>query len=125
MQEAGNLSTSGIRDVFAATALDIEAPGFDNDSGVGIVDALTAVGTVTDLGSCGCGTGTQVCAEHLILNDKPNQPAIPGTINQTLRACHFLGFESGDISGVRGIAPSIAISNTVELGDATILSTLD
>jgi hypothetical protein len=122
MQEAGNLSTSGIRDVFAATALDIEAPGFDNDSGFGIVDALTAVGTVTDVGSCGCGTGTQACAEDLTLDGKPNQPGTPGMINQSFRACNSITLGNGDFTGVEGIAPELIFADGFESGDTSAWS---
>jgi hypothetical protein len=37
------LNAADMRDVFASTALDIEAPGLDRDSGVGIVDAPAAL----------------------------------------------------------------------------------
>ncbi len=37
------LDTVDFRDVFNQTALDIEAPGVDRDSGVGIVDAFAAL----------------------------------------------------------------------------------
>jgi len=43
--EAGLSSPSLIRDRMVDTALDIEAPGYDRDSGAGIVDALGALTT--------------------------------------------------------------------------------
>ena len=42
------LNAADLRDVFASTALDIEAIGVDRDSGVGIVDAAAALGTLKD-----------------------------------------------------------------------------
>jgi subtilisin family serine protease len=42
------LDTVDVRDVFNQTALDIEAPGVDRDSGVGIVDAFAALGTLPE-----------------------------------------------------------------------------
>lgn len=38
-----NLTAADVRDVFNSTALDIEAPGLDRDSGAGIVDAFAAL----------------------------------------------------------------------------------
>ena len=40
------LDTADIRNVFNRTALDIEAPGVDRDSGVGIVDAFDALSSL-------------------------------------------------------------------------------
>ncbi len=40
------LSTADLRDILAQTALDIEAPGVDRDSGAGIVDAAAALGAL-------------------------------------------------------------------------------
>jgi hypothetical protein len=37
------LTANDVRDVFNSTALDIEAPGFDRDSGAGIVDAFAVL----------------------------------------------------------------------------------
>jgi len=43
-----DLTEADIRDVFGQTALDIEAGGVDRDSGVGIVDALGALGALPE-----------------------------------------------------------------------------
>ncbi len=42
------LSTADLRDILAQTALDIEAPGVDRDSGAGIVDAAAALRALKD-----------------------------------------------------------------------------
>ena len=44
----GGLSVAQIRAAMTGTAIDIEAPGVDRDSGAGIVDALAAVGAVDE-----------------------------------------------------------------------------
>ena len=53
MQDAaggpGSITPAQIRAAFNSTSLDIEAVGVDRDSGVGIVDALAAVGFVIPL----------------------------------------------------------------------------
>jgi hypothetical protein len=43
-----DLTEADIRDVFSQTALDIEASGVDRDSGAGIVDALGALGALSE-----------------------------------------------------------------------------
>lgn len=45
-----SLSAADLRDIFAETALDIEAAGVDQDSGLGIVDALSALRKLRDAG---------------------------------------------------------------------------
>ncbi len=43
-----SLSSSDLRDIFAETAWDIEAPGVDRDSGMGLVNALDALRKLRD-----------------------------------------------------------------------------
>jgi subtilisin family serine protease len=75
MAELSNLTPSGMKQVFAASALDIEAAGMDRDSGYGIIDAVAAVGTTTP------NTPLDCYVNDLSLSD------IPNTGPQTFRAC--------------------------------------
>jgi hypothetical protein len=45
---APGLTSAQVRTALTSTALDIEAPGFDRDSGFGLIDAYAAVDTVAD-----------------------------------------------------------------------------
>lgn len=102
-----SLGSAGVRSIFSATALDIEAPGVDRDSGVGIVDALAAqqiassrVLTVTKTGD---GTGSVTsspagidcggdCEESYVLSSMIDLTATPDSSSS------FVTW-SGDCSG--------------------------
>ena len=69
----------------SASDQDLGPPGFDFDSGYGLVNGRTAVGAVSPGSSCKRASGTLDCPSDLILGDKPNEPATPGTINVKVR----------------------------------------
>jgi hypothetical protein len=94
--ESSELTPSGLDQVLAATALDIEAPGFDRDSGHGIVDALSAV-HVTLPGGLG-GTAPACSITHLSLTGDPNDGP------QTFRACHSIDARDGSFDELTLIA---------------------
>ena len=108
VQQHSNLTPSGLEQVFAATALDIEATGNDRDSGHGILHALAAVSTVlpTGVGSsppeCFVGDLTLVGGA----NDGP----------QTFRACNSISASEGSFDDVTLIA-----FETVSLTPGTVL----
>ena len=81
--ELSNLTPSGMKRVFAASALDIEAAGMDRDSGYGIIDAVTTVGTTTP------NTPPTCYVNDLSLSGIPNSGP------QTFRACQSITAEQG------------------------------
>jgi hypothetical protein len=93
MQETGNLTPNGMRQIFAATALDIEAVGTDRDSGVGLLDARAAVGTVVNP-----TTGSNCFVDDLPLTGTPNNGP------QTFRACDSITAGSGTFNDVTLVA---------------------
>ncbi|MCH7666909.1 MAG: hypothetical protein IH936_13400 [Acidobacteria bacterium] len=119
MQSVGDLNPSGAFNVFSGATLDIEAAGFDRDSGLGVLDGLTAMGAVTSTGSCACGTGSQACPHDLVFDGTPNNPPTPGVINQHLRACNSLTLGNGDFTGVRGTADPLIFTDGFESGDTS------
>jgi hypothetical protein len=122
MQSVGDLNPSGALGVFAGTALDIEAPGFDRDSGWGVLDGLAAVGAVSSTGSCSCGLAAQACPDVLLFDEKPNNAPAPGAINQHLRACDTLTLGNGDFGGVSGTADTLIFTDGFESGDTSVWS---
>ncbi|MFQ5429342.1 MAG: S8 family serine peptidase [Phycisphaerae bacterium] len=58
-----SLSPADIRNILTSTAMDIEAPGFDRDSGAGIIDALEAVLTTQQ----GCPAPTASCQDVTVV----------------------------------------------------------
>jgi subtilisin family serine protease len=80
VMENSNLTPSGFEQLIIATALDIEAAGFDRDSGSGILMAQAAVNTTlpTGVGSPECGAIT------ITLSGDPNDGP------QTFRACNSI-----------------------------------
>jgi hypothetical protein len=118
----GNLNPSGARAVFAGTALDIEAPGFDRDSGWGVLDGLVAVGAVSPTGSCSCGLAAQACPDTLLFDETPNNAPAPGAINQYLRACDTLTIGNGDFTGVSSSADALIFTDGFESGNTSVWS---
>ena len=90
--QLSNLTPSGMAQVFAATALDIEAAGMDRDSGYGILDAVAAVAMTTP------NTPTACVTNHL------NLSGIPNTGPQTFRACQTISAGEGQFDDVTLIA---------------------
>jgi hypothetical protein len=85
--ENADLTREGIDQLFSATALDIEAGGFDRDSGHGIVmaDALVHTTFPSGLG----GTPPDCIVNNLVLTGDPNSgPA-------TFRACDSINASDG------------------------------
>lgn len=120
LQSVGDLNPFGAAFLFTGTALDIEALGFDDESGVGILDGLKAVGAVSPTGSCSCGLPSQACPDDLFFFVKPNNPpADSANINQHLRACETLTFGGDDFSGISGTAGMIVFEDGFESGDTS------
>ena len=94
--EAADLTPSGMEQVLAATALDIEDPGMDRDSGYGIVNALAAV-NVTLPGGLG-GTPPDCAIDDLVLTGDPNDGP------QTFRACDSITASAGDFDDLTLVA---------------------
>ncbi len=93
MQQTGNLTSAGARQIFAATALDIEAAGLDRDSGVGLLDARAAVGTTVNP-----TTGSNCFVDDLTLTGTPNNGP------QTFRACDSITAGAGTFNAVTLVA---------------------
>lgn len=93
MQQTGNLTSVGARQIFAATALDIEAPGPDRDSGVGLLDARAVVGTTVNP-----TTGSNCFVDALTLTGTPNNGP------QTFRACDSITAGAGTFNAVTLVA---------------------
>jgi hypothetical protein len=92
--------------VFAAGALDIEAPGPDRDSGFGIVDALVSAGATSP-------TSMTCYVDDLVLTGVPNDGP------QTFRACTSITTIDGTFTDVTGIAPTIAFENGSVFGPSS------
>jgi hypothetical protein len=104
--ENANLTPQGMRAVFAAGALDIEAPGPDRDSGFGIVDALVSAGATSP-------TSMTCYVDDLVLTGVPNDGP------QTFRACTSITTIDGTFTDVTGIAPTIAFENGSVFGPSS------
>lgn len=104
--EDANLTPQGMRAVFAAGALDIEAPGPDRDSGFGIVDALVSAGATSP-------TSMTCYVDDLVLTGVPNDGP------QTFRACNSITTIDGTFSDVTGIAPNIVFENGSVFGPSS------
>lgn len=104
--ENANLTPQGMRAVFAAGALDIEAPGPDRDSGFGIVDALVSAGATSP-------TSMTCYVDDLVLTGVPNDGP------QTFRACNSITTIDGTFSDVTGIAPNIVFENGSVFGPSS------
>ena len=98
LEDAGNLTPAGLEQVFAHTALDIEAPGFDRDSGWGLLNAEAAVGTTNP------GPPNICFVDDLILNGIPNNGP------QTFRACFSITAEDGTFDDVTLIADQVILA---------------
>lgn len=106
MQELGNLTPSGLRQVLVQSTIDLEAPLEDGLSGFGLIDALNGVGTIVP-SSASC------FIDDLELEGKTNTGA------QTFRACNSLTVGNGDFSDVTGIADEIIFADGFESGDTS------
>lgn len=118
MQDAadGALTPSGIQQLLTAGTIDMTGtPGFDFDSGYGLVNGLQSVGAVNPTGSCACGTAAQACPDDVDFPDNPNSVFL-GSITLTVRACDSLTFR-GDATGVSGFADSVIFEDGFESGD--------
>lgn len=109
VQQNGNLTTEGLRAVFAATALDIEAAGPDRDSGFGIVMADAALAAASPT-SAVCGP------DELTLTGTPNDGP------QTFRACQKIIWGDGRFDDVTGRAPLHVFADGFESGDVSAWS---
>lgn len=106
MLETGNLTPSGVRQVMAAAAADMGAPGFDDDTGNGFLVALDALdSTVAPANWTGfCGVS------DLTLTGTPNDGP------QIFRACNTVTAGGGAFDQVTLIAGDGVQSGTVVLG---------
>jgi hypothetical protein len=94
--ESSNITSDGLDQLFAATSLDIEAPGFDRDSGHGIAQALALV-SVTLPGGLG-GTPPECAIDRLELTGDPNDGP------QTFRACEEIDARAGQFDDLTLVA---------------------
>jgi hypothetical protein len=101
MLQQASLTPAGVYDVLAASAIDMLAPGFDDDSGYGLIDAQLALASTAPVyGGCG--------VQHLRLSDTPNTGA------QIFRACSSITAGPGDFDDVTLIAGDV-VGGTVVL----------
>jgi subtilisin family serine protease len=98
LEDTGNPTPAGLEQIFAHTALDIEASGFDRDSGWGLLDAEAAVGTTNP------GPPDLCYVDDLILNGVPNDGP------QTFRACLTITAEDGTFNEVTFIADNVILA---------------
>lgn len=115
MLDLGNLTPSGLTQVIEQGTFDMELPGLDELSGLGLVDALNSVGTTTP-------TAPDCYINDLFFDGIPNTPATPGTINQTFRACNSLTLGAGIFDNLEGHADSIIFTDGFESGDTSAWS---
>lgn len=108
-QASPTLDPSGVRQVLAAAAVDIEGPGTDDLSGAGLIDALDTVQTVST-----AGTG---CIDDLMLSGQE----VSGS--QFFRACQtitagsdFVVAGSGDLTFRAGESIVITSGFSVQSG---------
>ena len=104
-----DLRNNRIRDVFEDSALDIEAPGFDRDSGYGIVDAVTAVEASIDL--------PDIVPEFIPVG--PTR-AIDTRPNGRLRAGETLVVDVGSEYAGRSLSVNVTVPGALSPGFATL-----
>lgn len=98
LKDVGNLTPAGLEQVFAYTALDIEAPGFDRNSGWGLLNAEADVGTTNP------GPPNICFVDDLILDGVPNDGP------QTFRACLTITAEDVMFDDVTLIADQVILA---------------
>ncbi|HEX2164117.1 MAG TPA: S8 family serine peptidase [Thermoanaerobaculia bacterium] len=111
VRQQAELTPAGFDQLLAATALDVEAAGFDRDSGHGIAQALAVVAVTAP---AGVGGTPPACAlDHLTLTGTPNDgPA-------TFRACASITAAAGRFDDVVLVAhdTTTGTPGTIALGD--------
>ncbi len=113
------ISQNRIRQALTKTAIDIEAPGFDRDSGAGIVDAFAALLFINARPSPSLNVGT--VAVTAVGGDGDNfiEPGEGGTISVTLTnlgGATALGISSTITTSVPGVTITSASSTYPNIG---------
>lgn len=108
LEASPDLTPSGVEDVMTSSAReqDMGVPGFDFDTGWGLTDGYTAVGSVDDSGGCDG-------VEFLSLSGKPNSG--PGTFS----ANQSIAWGDGRFNDVTGLAPLHIFMDGFESGDTS------
>ncbi len=112
LEEIGDLTPTGMRQILGAAALDIEAAGIDRDSGYGVLEARRAVRAVSpSAGACGAGD-----VDDIVLDGTPNDGPL------TVRACDTLTVGGGRFDNFTGRAQTLIFTDGFESGDTSVWS---